>query len=243
MVPCDISAASLLQAGVTKHGKHFQQFNTSLEYVLLYPDNTLVSNLPGSSEGFSLFKYKDDLGKPYSKIYFWLCERSDYDATKTEVIESDTSDDENPLPKFGGNKEEQDEVILPILQSTATAQPSNCVTIAAHTSGSDVTNIEEASTLCPTCYKNFLISIIEAHADLCADAFDPVGEISGCSDYLELFSGDDMMSMYSRDSPLTIPEKDQVMREFIHELQKKLKLNQRHELTSGGRESSMITWQ
>ena len=42
-------------------------------FVLLYPDNSVVNLLPGSSEFFSLKEYKKDLGKPYSRITFCLC--------------------------------------------------------------------------------------------------------------------------------------------------------------------------
>ena len=47
-----INAAGLLMAAITKHAKHFRTFNSDANYVLLYPDNTIVNNLPGSSEAF-----------------------------------------------------------------------------------------------------------------------------------------------------------------------------------------------
>ena len=47
--------------------------NRSLDYVLLYPDKTIVQTLPGSSVPYTLNKYKEELGKPFSKLYFWLC--------------------------------------------------------------------------------------------------------------------------------------------------------------------------
>ena len=39
---------------------------------LVYPDRTEVKNLPGSTESFILKKYKEELGKPYFRIYFYL---------------------------------------------------------------------------------------------------------------------------------------------------------------------------
>ena len=43
----------------------------------LYLDKTIVQTLPGSSVPYTLNKYKEDLGKPFSKLYFWLCRTSD----------------------------------------------------------------------------------------------------------------------------------------------------------------------
>ncbi len=69
-----IHAKGLLQEALSKHSKHFRSFNGNInEYVLLYPDNTVVNLLPGSPEFFSLKEYKEDLGKPYSKMSLHLC--------------------------------------------------------------------------------------------------------------------------------------------------------------------------
>ena len=77
MVPTNIAAGELLKAATAKHGRHFKQFNPQESYFLLYPDQTVVSTLPGSSEPFVLNQYKEELGKPFSKLYFWLCSTSD----------------------------------------------------------------------------------------------------------------------------------------------------------------------
>ena len=45
---------------------------------LVYPDRTEVKNLPGSTESFILKKCKEELGKPYSRIYFYLTKTSDF---------------------------------------------------------------------------------------------------------------------------------------------------------------------
>ena len=42
-------------------------------YVLLYPDTKLVYHMLGTDELFTVAKYKKVLGKPYSKICFYLC--------------------------------------------------------------------------------------------------------------------------------------------------------------------------
>ena len=64
---CD--ARTLLSTSVEKHANRY------LEYVILYPDMSSVCFSPGNLNPFSLEAYKNDLLKPYSKLYFWLCEK------------------------------------------------------------------------------------------------------------------------------------------------------------------------
>ena len=44
--------------------------NRSLDYILLYPDKTIVQTLPGSSVPYTLNKYKEELGKPFPSCTF-----------------------------------------------------------------------------------------------------------------------------------------------------------------------------
>ena len=71
------SAEVLLKAAQDKHSRHYKQFDQHLDYILLYPDKTIVQTLPGSSVPFTLNKYEEELGKPFSKLYFWLCRTLD----------------------------------------------------------------------------------------------------------------------------------------------------------------------
>ena len=88
--PC-INANGLLQEALTKHSKHFRSFNGNInKYVLLYPDNTVVNLLPGSSQFFSLKDYKEDLGKPYSKMALHLCK---LECVQKSEAESKSDDD------------------------------------------------------------------------------------------------------------------------------------------------------
>ena len=47
LLSTDADATSLLSTAVEKHGRHFKQFNPLLEYVVLYPDMSLVRFLEG----------------------------------------------------------------------------------------------------------------------------------------------------------------------------------------------------
>lgn len=86
-------AACLLNTSVEKHSRHFKQFDPYLDYVILYSDLSKVHFLPGTNTPFTLQKYKEDLLKPYSKIYFWLCEKNDFENA------SDGSGDDGNLLK------------------------------------------------------------------------------------------------------------------------------------------------
>ena len=96
LVPTNITAGELLKAATAKHRWHFKQFNQQESYFLLYPDQTVVNTLPGSADPFLLNQYKEELGKPFSKLYFWLCSTSD-----TENLNGDSdSDSGEPGPSF-----------------------------------------------------------------------------------------------------------------------------------------------
>ena len=71
-------AAEVLSAGILKYSNHDQFFCSSEDYLLLYPDQKVVTNIPGSEELFTVEKYKKELAKPYSKQDLYLCRTSDF---------------------------------------------------------------------------------------------------------------------------------------------------------------------
>ena len=82
VVRSNCNVQDLLEAAKEKQAKHFRQFGKHFEYFLLYPYNSIVQKLPGSSDNFVLSEYKKDLSKPYSKIYFYLCSKRDLENSK-----------------------------------------------------------------------------------------------------------------------------------------------------------------
>ena len=62
-------------------------------YYLLYPDFTRAEKLPGTEEGFSLFRYKEELGKPYERITLYLCKSIDY-LSNQGIFLTDSDDEE-----------------------------------------------------------------------------------------------------------------------------------------------------
>ena len=75
-------------AAVRKHADHDQFFCGSDDYVLCYPDQKIVQFIPGSNKEFTVELYKEEIGKPYSKIDLFLCNVSTVDnAVDRKVVE------------------------------------------------------------------------------------------------------------------------------------------------------------
>ena len=75
-------------AAVRKHADHDQFFCGSDDYVLCYPDQKIVQFIPGSNKEFTVELYKEEIGKPYSKIDLFLCNVSNVDdAVDRKVVE------------------------------------------------------------------------------------------------------------------------------------------------------------
>ena len=63
-----------------KYADHSQFFCGSDEYVLCYPDQNIVEFIPGTNIEFTVERYKEEIGKPYSKIDLYLCNVSNVDS-------------------------------------------------------------------------------------------------------------------------------------------------------------------
>ena len=178
-----INATELLQEALTKHSKHFRSFNGNTnEYVLLYPDNTVVNLLPGSSQFFSLKDYKEDLGKPYSKMSLHLCKLECLRKSEAELKSDDDlteSEDINITSPGHSDSECAISSINNIGCYTQSLLPYLCnADASADTIHNQSPEHKEVKARCPTCYLDFPRSEIEAHADDCAEQFDPVGTVN-----------------------------------------------------------------
>ena len=94
-----IGAEELLRKGAEKMVK----FNSDLSlcgassFTLLYPDRSEVKSLPGGTEPFTLQRYKEELGKAYGRIIFYLCKKTAImDAMFLQSFNSDESDVDLP---------------------------------------------------------------------------------------------------------------------------------------------------
>lgn len=63
------------------HNKQLRECDECV-WVLLYPDFDLVLTVPGTSEPFSVEKYKESIGRPFSRVNLYLCRLSDYESKK-----------------------------------------------------------------------------------------------------------------------------------------------------------------
>ena len=174
----DDDADALLCKSVEKHGRHFKQFDKDIEYVILYQDMTLVKNLPGTTTPFTLGKYKHDLLKPYSKIYFWLCTKDDFQNVSTEGYEENENDAELMRPAFDPvNTDYMPSESSENVSSRSSINKSSDTRPSASQSSRGTLDRYLVSHQCPTCMSYFHRNEIEAHADICAESWiDPVGE-------------------------------------------------------------------
>ena len=75
-------------AAVRKYADYDQFFCGSDDYVLCYPDQKIVQFIPGSNKKFTAELYKEEIGKPYSKIDLFLCNVNNVDdAIDCKVVE------------------------------------------------------------------------------------------------------------------------------------------------------------
>ena len=82
----NITRAGLLEAAVWQHQHFSPPEHTQGDFLLLYLSYTVVDNLPGSAETFSLPRYKDLVGKGWSKLRLYLCQVQDYKGTKLWIL-------------------------------------------------------------------------------------------------------------------------------------------------------------
>ena len=62
-----------------EHNKQMREDGES-HWLLVYPDFDLVQHIPGTEEPFTVEKYKDALGRPYSRVNLFLCRMEDYES-------------------------------------------------------------------------------------------------------------------------------------------------------------------
>ena len=183
------NAKQLLEKATDKHAKHFRSFNLYDRYVLLYPDNTIIDKLPGALEDFTLERYKEELGKPYSKISLYICRKeclekidleSDYDSIGDEVLERSYIAKNSSVQRSTGLS-----ITRPIRPfcTVDDKKPDSVQVISLIES--DEKSTPEAKATCPMCYRDFPISEIECHADICSEAFDFVGAVRDQSETID----------------------------------------------------------
>ena len=94
-----VNTINILVKAEAKWGQYNKDlYDSDGDYKLLFESGEEVNKLPGTSTDFVLWKYKNELGKDYKRIVFYLCERNNYHL-------SERLKDGNP---FCSSEEEED---------------------------------------------------------------------------------------------------------------------------------------
>ncbi|XP_035466662.2 zinc finger MYM-type protein 4 isoform X3 [Scophthalmus maximus] len=102
-LPLDVGpqwSSEQLLAAASKRLKYFDQDMEDREYVLLYPDGSQTTHIPGTETPFTIEKYKKAIGKAYQRITLYICPLED--------LSKSDGDDRNEEEE----DEEEDEVVV-----------------------------------------------------------------------------------------------------------------------------------
>ena len=151
------SAEDILKLAMQKRKNYDRSFRSDQNYYLAYPDGRKVESIPGSTEKFTLSKYKEDLGKQYSRITLYI-------ANAQEQIISISDSEEDSLPSINCNVKTKLENISFIKTKNAPAEIDNspCTSKEA-----EVNSPHRPEIRCPICNKSFTMDVIENHANAC----------------------------------------------------------------------------
>ena len=124
---------------------------------------------------FTLENYKEELGKPYSKIYLQLCSVECFERANSGLL-ARSDDDDDKLDEmqhsvFKSLTSIHTPSVVEGKQSLST-QPSIVPFLIVD--GNEETT-SQSKVVCPLCFDRFNPDEIAQHADKCADQFDPVG--------------------------------------------------------------------
>ena len=197
-VPVTADRKTILERSVRKHANHFKDVHENLEYTLIYPDNSEIVHLPGTTEQFVLNKYREDVGRNYNRITIFIATKTDYINNHLfeigESLEAESSDNNHV------SEDDDDRIIEETVHNAHSSQhawrlrqakwkqttleevsgPSTSSTLpSTHgdeqrpSTSSTMPSTHESSVEhyieCPSCFKFFLVNEIAEHADKCVD--------------------------------------------------------------------------
>ena len=165
-VGSSVDAHALKMASVDKHSLFDQTFCGLEDYVLLYPDGKEVIYVPGNTpdpKTFQLCTYKQELGKPYSQIYLYLCQPVDFNWMSDFV-----SEEQSTINDYFHDGDIESGGLDSIFDDIADIDPFAPIKQNSSTS-SALANHTVQTECCPICHKNFSKEAIESHVDECLD--------------------------------------------------------------------------
>ena len=92
-IPDSANYNDLLSAALKKREAFDKRFRAERGCVLAYPDTSLATKIPGTTDEFVLKKYKEWLGKPYSRITIYLSPVANDDELDDDITSNNTDDD------------------------------------------------------------------------------------------------------------------------------------------------------
>ena len=97
----DVGYSEAREKALKKWEDYDRSFDRDRGYVLVFQDGKLATEIPGSTEEFTLRKYKEGLGKSYSRISLYLCPASEKKAANETV----------PITKWFSEEDEMDAIL------------------------------------------------------------------------------------------------------------------------------------
>ena len=81
------TAEDIISSAVVKHHIFSELVSDDPSaYVLLFPDKSQVVKIPGLESPFVLSRYKEAIGKSYTKLLFHLCLKEDFRGNSTKLL-------------------------------------------------------------------------------------------------------------------------------------------------------------
>ena len=204
-VPVTAKKELILERALRKHANHDKTVIEELKHILLFPDGNPVEKVPGTNTDFVLNKYRDEIGKNYSRLCLFICTKADYTISampREEEFEIEMADevvddvnDKLDASESAALDNDVTELLMPSFQpSTSGALKdttnSKMNSEAGHETPS--TSKREQMVDCPTCFCLFPIKDIAEHADVCCN--DWIGDVQsnhsdGCSENDQMLLG------------------------------------------------------
>ena len=194
-----VGSKELLDKAVENHSRFNSQLvsNNPSMYKLLYGNIAQmqeVKTIPGLKELFSLKRYKDKIGKPYSKLTFYICSLKDYLVDFINLSSDEEIDESSTVPFYTDSMSSRNESTT---ESDCAQQQTQCTSV-------QVVEVvlpeptQSQTVQCPICLNHFNIQEIQHHTEDCSKWF--------------LDEGDEILELDSFDNDQTISEKEIPMR-------------------------------
>ena len=161
------TAAEILSLAVKKHSAFNSNFNSKARYKLAYKDGTEVVNVPGTTNPFTLEKYKEASDYSYARIVLYLLHAPRLKCS--DVWNELIKDNETSTDDYQTSDSELDHPsveIQPISPLSSSLLPAP---LPGSSDGSPMPAINLVE--CPTCFQKFPAADVSSHADDCAESY------------------------------------------------------------------------